>query len=62
MKFFSKVIRFFLGYFDPINIFLIIKINNFRGDLSDILAKTASLLDSGRLWGIQHRLYAYSSR
>ena len=32
------------GYFDPINIFFDLKKwNNFRGDLSDISAKTASL-------------------
>ena len=34
----------FFGYFDPVNIFFIININNFRGDLSDISAKTATLV------------------
>ena len=36
---FSKSITLFFGYFDPVNICLIIKINNFRGDLSGISAK-----------------------
>ena len=42
VKFFSS---FFLveGYFDPVNIFLMVKITNFRGDLSDVSAKTAAL-------------------
>ena len=44
VKFFSKLNNLFLGYFDPINNFLIIKMNNFRGDLSDISAKTATPL------------------
>ena len=41
------------GCFDPANIFLIIKINNFRGELSDVSAKTATLI-AGRhngWWG-----------
>ena len=44
MKFFSKLNNLFFGYFDPITNFLIIKISNFRGDLSDISAKTATLM------------------
>ena len=32
-----------MGYFDPENVFLIMKINNFRGDLTDISAKTEAL-------------------
>ena len=43
VKFFSKLNYFISGYFDPINIFLIIKINNLQGDLSSISAKTATL-------------------
>ena len=43
VKFFSKCDYNFLGYFDPIKTFLIIKINNFRGDLSDVSAKMAIL-------------------
>ena len=43
-EFFSKINYFIVGYFDPVVMFLIIKINIFRGDLSDIAAKTASLL------------------
>ena len=44
VKFFSKLNKFIFGYFNPVNIyFLIIKINIFRGDLSDISAKTATL-------------------
>ena len=46
LKIFSKLIYFIFGYFDPIIIFLIIKINDFRGDLTDISAKTATLLIS----------------
>ena len=33
----------FFGYFDPVKIFFENKINDFRGDLSDISAKTATL-------------------
>ena len=36
MKFFSKLNYIFFGYFDPKGIFQIIKINTFRGDLSDM--------------------------
>ena len=43
VKFFSKLNNLFFGYFDPINSFFILKINNFRGGLSDISAKTATL-------------------
>ena len=43
VKFFSKLYKLIFGYFDPIIFFLIIKINNFRGDLSDISAETATL-------------------
>ena len=43
VKFFSKLNYYFFGYFDHVNNFLIIKITNFRGDLSDISAKTATL-------------------
>ena len=42
---FSKLNDFFFGYFDPENIFLIIEINNFRGDLTDISAKKEGLLE-----------------
>ena len=43
-KLFSKLNYFCFGYFDPTNIFFyIIKISNFRGDPSDISAKTATL-------------------
>ena len=44
MKFFSKLINFIFGYFDPTNIFFEIKINNFWGDLGGISAKTATLI------------------
>ena len=43
MKFFSF---FFVGYVDPTNKFLIIKINNLWGDLSSISAKTATLVSA----------------
>ena len=49
VKFFSKLNYIFFGHFDPKNIFLIIKINIFRGDLSDSSAKTATLVDLERL-------------
>ena len=42
VKFFSKLINLFVGYFDPLKK-MIIKINIFRGDLSSISAKTATL-------------------
>ena len=43
MQFFFKTFMF--GYFDPkYKLFDNIKINNFRGDLSDVLAKTATLV------------------
>ena len=42
MKIFSTSNSLIFGYFDPINIDILIKkINNFRGDLSDVSAKTA---------------------
>jgi hypothetical protein len=45
VKFFQNFNNLFFGYFDPVNIyFLVIKINNFRGDLSNISAKTATLV------------------
>ena len=36
---FSKFNKMFVGYFDPENFILDNKINNFRGDLTDISAK-----------------------
>ena len=38
-----KIKCIFFGLFDPVNIFLIIKMNNFGGDPSDISAKMATL-------------------
>ena len=40
---FSNLIKLFFGYFDPDNIFLIMKINNFQGELTDILARKEAL-------------------
>ena len=40
---FFKIKLLLFGYFDPTNIFLIIKVSNVRGGLSDISAKTATL-------------------
>ena len=40
---FFKIIFFFFGYLNPVNIFFDNKIIIFRGDLSDISAKTATL-------------------
>ena len=46
--FFFKINTFSLPhYFDPMHLFFIVKINIFRGDLSDILAKTATLGRTG---------------
>ena len=45
---FFKIESFVMGYFDPINTFLITEINNFRGDLSGISAETATLLRTVR--------------
>ena len=36
---FSKLKKIFFGYFDPEHVFEIMKINNFRGELTDISAK-----------------------
>ena len=44
IKLLSKSNILFFGYFDHINIFLVIKINNCRGDVRDISAKTAALV------------------
>ena len=44
---FSKLNKMFFGYFDPETIFKIIKLNNFRGDLTDISTKKEALLHSG---------------
>ena len=42
---FSKINKIFVGYFDPGNIFLIIKIINFQGDLTDNSAKKEALAE-----------------
>ena len=44
MLLFSKLNKISFGYFDPENIILDNKINNFRGDLTDISAKKEALL------------------
>ena len=44
VKIFSKLNLFTFGCFVRLNNYLIIKISNSRGDLSDILAKTATLI------------------
>ena len=41
---FSKLNKIFFGFFDPGNIFLDKKINNFRGELTDISAKKEVLV------------------
>ena len=44
MKFFSKLNKFIYGYFDlGKNFFKMMKINNFRGDPTDISAKKEAL-------------------
>ena len=44
MKFFLKLNQTFSGYFDPVQIFVDNKINIFRGYITDISAKKASLI------------------
>ena len=45
VKFFSKFNDFFSGYFDLVNMYvLIIKINIFRGDRNNMSAKTATVV------------------
>ena len=41
---FSKFNQTFMGYFDPVNIILTIKLNNSRGDLTNVTAKTITLV------------------
>ena len=48
VKFLSKLSQFILEYFDPMNIFLIMNMNDFQGDLNDISAKTATLAPIAR--------------
>ena len=43
----SKLNKIFCGYFDPENIFKIVNVNNFRGDLTYIPAKKEALVNSG---------------
>ena len=40
---FSKLNKFFFGYFDPKNMFSNKKINNFRGALTNVSARTTAL-------------------
>ena len=44
VEFFSKLNYLIFGYFDPVIFFVITKINYSRGDLSDISAKTVTLV------------------
>ena len=46
--FFQNKMIFYFGYFDPVFFFLIIQINIFRGDLSDVSAKTVALVSGSR--------------
>ena len=46
---FSKLNKIFFGYFDPDFFFEIIKINNFRGELTDNSAKNEALLSAPAL-------------
>ena len=43
---FSKLNQLFFGYFDPVNMFLIMKINKVRGDLTDISVEIEALVDT----------------
>ena len=49
MLLFSKLNKSFFGCFDPVIYFLIIKIDSFRGDLSDVSTKPATLVASIRI-------------
>ena len=44
MLLFSKLNKMCFGYFDPEIFYQIMKINNFRGDLTDISAKKEALM------------------
>ena len=50
VKFFSFFFCFCLGFFDPTSIFFENEINNFRGELSDISVKTATMVPKGIMW------------
>ena len=51
MKIFSKLDYDFLGYLNPTHIhFLIVNINSFPGELSDVSAKTATLLTAREVY------------
>ena len=49
---FSNSNKYFIGYFDPFLFFFIIKLINFRGDLTDISAKKETLIQSAS-WGVR---------
>ena len=52
MLLFSNSNKYFIGYFDPFLFFFIIKLINFRGDLTDISAKKETLIQSAS-WGVR---------
>ena len=45
---FSKRNKLVLGCFDPVHVLCTLKVNNFRGDLTDVSAKTKTLLHTLR--------------
>ena len=49
---FSKLNKIFLGCFKPENIFLTIKLSNFRGDLTNTLAHTATLIQMWKSFAV----------
>ena len=53
---FSKLNKMFFGYFDPDFFLKIMKINNFRGELTDSSAKKEALLDN-KLLHMGARIY-----
>ena len=60
---FSKLNIMCSGYFDPENVFVIVKINNFRGDLTDVLAKREALARCFLIFGqdaVMHRKVFYT--
>ena len=50
VKFYSTLDGFIFGFLDPINVFFDSKINDLRADVSCVLSKLATLLQTIRSW------------
>ena len=57
---FSKLDELFFGYFDPENVFQVVKINNFRRDLTNTSVKKEALVPRS-IDNTAHILWAHSS-